>query len=700
MSVYKIKVSKISCSNCAMTITKGIKDKYPEADVRVSVVSNQVFVQTDQSLEQIKSVLKSVGYPADDDNQKSRLDLSKYDLPISVLLAIPLLYGMVAHIYVLTAFHFLISPAATLVFATVIQFYIGRRYYIGAYNSLKKKMLGMDFLVVFSTTVTYFYSLYLLIKYGGEEPVYFEVAAIIITVVLIGKTIESRVKDKTNDLVSKLTELTNDQVRVRDGSFKDINFTEIGTEYVVNPHEKINMDGVIIEGSTSVDEAMLTGESNFVSKTIGDEVTAGTLNQGSQIIVKTTKLAEDNYINQIINSVEEASLIDTKFQKIADKVATIFVPVILLLGLITLVATYIILGDFSIAFEHAMAVIVVSCPCSLGLATPTSIMVSNSISAKQGILYKGAKFFELADKLDVVAFDKTGTLTTGKMEVVKYQLPKQYEEMLYAVEIQSTHPISTALVNFLDVESTNLEPEVTQVPGLGIQATIGDDQIVIGSSSALSTAEDLDFVRKLEEQALTVSVIIVNDEFVGYYAMRDQIKDESKQVIKNLKELGIEPVLISGDNARVVEYVAKELDINKYYSKCKPEDKTEILKSIKEDGHMIGFVGDGINDSISLKYADVGISVSEGSDVATAASDVTLLKDDLNLVVEGIKISTLTRRNIKHNFVWAFSYNLVAIPLAAFGQLNMIWAAIFMGFSSIIVVLNALHLKREYAKRR
>lgn len=697
MNVYKIKVSKISCSNCALTITRGLTDAFSDAEVRVSVMTNMVFIKTEASLEAVQAVLKSIGYP-DDDEVENKINLRKYDLAISIALSIPLIYGMLVHIYGFNAFAFIVAPIPTLIFASIIQFYIGRRYYIGAYHSITKKMLGMDFLVVFSTTITYFFSLYLLIK--GHEQIYFDVAAIIITIVLVGKTIEDRMKEKTSDLLTKLTGLTNDQIKLEDGTIQDCNFVPVGSRYIVNPHEKINMDGFIVSGDTSVDEAMLTGESNFVTKLEGDEVVAGTINHGQQIIVETTKLAEENYINQIINSVEQAALIDTKYQRIADKIATIFVPLIILIGFITLIVTYFLTGDLTIALENALTVIVISCPCSLGLATPTSIMVSNSISAKLGILYKGATFFELADVLNVIAFDKTGTLTTGKMEVVEFKLDSEHHELLYAIESQSSHPISKAIVAHLGIDHSGLKVEVEQVPGLGLKARAGADQITIGNISVLTDAADIQAMQKLEAQALTVSVIIINEEFVGYYALRDKIKDESRAVIKNLQKLGIEPILISGDNPQVVEYVATELGIKKYYPKCSPEDKTEILKGLKAEGKMIGFVGDGINDSISLKYADVGISVCDGSDIANAASDVTLLEDDLNLVVEGIKLSKLTRRNIRHNFIWAFSYNVIAIPLAASGQLNVVWAAVFMGFSSIIVVLNALHLNREYQKRR
>ncbi len=696
MSIYKIKVSKISCSNCAATITKALSKELANTKVRVSVVANMVFVETESSLEDVYSILKSIGYPADEDIN-SKINLRKYDLPISIILSIPLLYGMIAHIYGITFLHIIITPWAQFIFATIIQFYIGRRYYIGAYNGLKKKVLGMDFLVIFSTTFSYLYSIYLLVRYNGHNEVYFEVAAIIITIVLIGKTIEENAKERTNELLNKLEELTPSRITLEDGTVAHPTFVEVGTRYLVKTNQKIEMDGILVSAIANLDESIISGESNSITKSVGDDVIGGTLNVGSNIIVETSKLAEDNYIYQIINKIEEASLIDTKFQKIADRVAMYFVPFIILIGILTFAITYYLNGDFTTSFEHAMAVIVISCPCSLGLATPTSIMVSNSISAKLGILYKGAKFFELANKINILAFDKTGTLTTGKMEVVELSLDEEYLQLLYTIESHSQHPISKAICNYLNLDADELI-EVIQIPGIGLSTTYQGSSYQVANKQILKDSQSIAMIEKLESKALTVTVVVKNGEMIGYYAMRDKIKDESKDVIANLNKLGIQPYLISGDNLQVVKYVAEELGINNYYAKCSPEQKVDILKQLKSDGSIIGFVGDGVNDSIGLKYADVGIGVSEGSDIATAASDVILLKDDLRLVIEGIKLSTLTHKNIIHNFIWAFSYNLIAIPLAATGRLNMIWAAIFMGFSSIIVVLNALNLKRKYRR--
>ncbi len=698
MNVYKIKIESISCSNCAKTITNALTKEFKDIKVRVSVVNKMVYVSTKYSISEVMEVLIKNGYPPVDNNKKES-KLKKYDLVISIVLALILLISMFVHIYQIKALSIFTNVVVILSSASILQFYIGMRYYKAAYVGIKNKVLGMDFLVVFSTTLTYFYSLYLLIVYSGEKMLYFEASGLIITIVLIGKKIEDLVKANTNELIDKLTNLTSDEITLVTGEIVDANFVDIGEVYIVNPGEKIPLDGVLLTSVTSIDESMLTGESVAVVKHALDEVYAGCINLGAQLEIKTNKLKEDNYINQIIESVEEASLIDTKYTRVADRVASIFVPIILLIALLTFIITYLLTNDFVISFEHATAVIVISCPCALGLATPTSIMVSNSISAELGILYKGSKFFELAEQLDILAFDKTATLTHGNLIVEQLSLSDEYQEYVYAAQSQINHPASKALVNYLDISHTNLKPHVNQVPGIGIIADFNHDRLSIGNKELLSNQDDINMITKLEKKALSVSVILYNDKFVGYYTMRDQIKDESSNVINTLKELSITPLLISGDNKDVVSDVANKLDIDDYYYKVSPNDKMNILKKYKTDDNIIGFVGDGINDSISLKYADIGFSVATSSDIAKAASDVTLLHDDLSLVIEAIKLSKKTKQNIKYNFMWAFSYNIVAIPLAAFGMLNMVWAAIFMGFSSIIVVVNALLFKRRYKRK-
>lgn len=694
MRVYKIKVDKISCSNCGKTITNALTKLSTETQVAVSVVNKMVFVETDVDYELITAKLSEIGYPAVDPNDKKVK--FNYDLYIAITLSAFLILSMVVHIYEIEALMIFTNNWLVLIAASILQFYIGRRYYKAAYSGVKNKVMGMDFLVVFSTTLTYFYSLYLLIMYHGEQQLYFESSGLIITIVLIGKTIEDRVNRQTNDLVDKLNDLVSDEVKLESGEIKDVNFVEIGSVYELNPQEKIPLDGIVISGSATIDESMLTGESKLITKQINEAVYAGCINSGTKIKIKTTKLKDDNYINQIINSVEDAALIDTKYQKMADKISSIFVPVILLISLVTYFVTYAFTNDVAISFQHALVVIVISCPCSLGLATPTSIMASNSISAKLGILYKGSKFFELAQNLNILAFDKTGTLTHGKMEIVDFVLDEKYHESLYVSELQSNHPISKAVVKYLDIKNPTLKPTVELIPGVGLSAIIGKDTFIVGNKSVLNDQKMLRLMDELESDAKTVSVILLNGEYIGHYALKDEIKSESYEVIASLQKNNITPVLISGDNEAVVYDVAQKLGITDYYFKSHPEDKMEILKKYKTDENIIGFVGDGINDSVSLKFADVGIAVSTSSDIAKSASDVTLLHDDLNLVIKAIELSKYTKKNITTNFIWAFSYNIIAIPLAMFGYVNMIWAAVFMGFSSIVVVLNALHFKNKY----
>ncbi len=702
MNIYKLKVANISCTNCAKTIENAIKKNWPAAEIRVNITTNLVIVKVNASAEDISAVLKSAGYPVvtEDNTKEMRM---KVELICGIILTIPLVLGMLHHLPVLSdviPVQFSNGYLQWLI-ATPIQFYLGRHFYKGAYFSLKQKILGMDFLVAFSSTIAYAYSVYLIVLNANMHATYFESSALVIVIVLIGKYIEECLKNKMTNVVDDLANLVNDQITLEDGSKVSVEFANIGTRFVVNANEVINMDGVIVAGETYVNEASLSGESIPVVKVTGSDVMAGTLNVGKTIVVITTKNAEDNVINEIINRVQEATLIDTKYTRIADKISGYFVPIVLIIALITFIITMAFTADFKTAFEHAITVVIISCPCSLGLATPTSIMVSNSISAKAGILYHGAKFFEMVEKIDALCFDKTGTLTTGHPTVHEFNIADEYHEDILAIEKQSTHPISQAIVKYLGDTQTNLKYDVEHVVGVGLVAKSKAREITIGNKSLVADKDNvLKIINKLEAMAMTVNVVLVDNKYAGYYTVSDELKPGIKVVIEKLKAKSIKVVMITGDNEMVAKSVADELKIEKYYASTMPEDKSKIVKQLQEQGHLVGFVGDGVNDSIALKTADVAISVENGNAIAIDASDVTLLKEDLDLIVTGIDISRLTRKNIKRNFIWAFSYNIVAIPLAAFGELNMIWAAIFMGFSSIIVLLNALHLHREYEKEK
>lgn len=695
MNNYKLKIENISCSNCAKTITTSLMKAYPNSEVRVNVASKLLFILTDASKEQVLQILEEINYPAaeNDDGKFQRRLQRKFRVGIAI--SIYFLIMMFLHInethFAMTQTNYIIQ----LVLASIVQFYVAQDFYKHAYSSIKSRSLGMDFLIVFSTTITYLFSIYLMLI---DKTPYFETSTLIITIILIGKFMEEKTKNQTSTLIDSLNELLNDEVRMLDGSSKAVQQVEVGTSYQVLANERILVDGVITKGSTFIDEAPLTGESKSVRKKVGDEVFAGTMNIDSNIVIETTKYFEDNYLYKIINSVESASMAEIKYQRIADRIAGYFVPAVIFIAAVTFILTYLFTSDAFIAFEHAMSVVVISCPCSLGLATPTSILVSNSISAQNGILYKGAKFFELVNKVDIMAFDKTGTLTTGNTEVEYVDLDEQWFKYLYAIESKSTHPISKAAAKYFFKYDQKYQADVKQIPGIGLEGNVDGLNIKIANKKILIDEVAIEQIKSVENQGYTVNVILVDDVYVGYYALIDFIREDARDLIMNLKQIGIEPALITGDNQSVAKKVAGELGIDKYFANCLPDEKATIIEQLQVGNKIVGFVGDGINDSVSLKVADIGISVASGSDITKSASDVLLLNDDLSLIVKAISISKLTKKNIKRSFIWAFSYNIIAVPLAAFGFLNMILAAIFMGFSSIVVVLNALHLKREYKK--
>ncbi len=700
MNTHKVKVNNISCSNCAKAITNAIVKHDSLAIVNVNINNNMVYVQTDLELDELKAILKASGYPLVKSKQNHSIH-NKIDLTIASIISIFLLLGMLNHFAFSQKYipDILANPYFQLTLATPIQFYIARRYYVGAYHSLKNKVLGMDFLVAFSTSITYAYSIYLIVNYNGLRPVYFEISALIITIVLIGKTIEERAKNKTTMLLDGLAKLTNTNITLENGEIIDRDFAKEDMHYVVLANEKISLDGVIVAGNTYVDESTFSGESKPLLKKVGDEVIGGSINVDSKIVIKITKDPADNMLNQIIQSVEEASLIDTKYQKIADKIASYFVPLVLLAALFTYILVLRQSGNSQMAFEHAISVIVISCPCSLGLATPTSIMVGNSLSASEGVLYKGSKFFEIADQIKVLCFDKTGTITTGKPEVCIFDVDKKYEPLIYAIESQSNHPISKAVCEYISPKQFDATIAIEQRLGVGLIAHINEDVIEIGNKKLLAEDDPIyPKIKELEMRAMAINVIIINGQAVGLYGVRDNVKKGIKTVIKKLRKRGIEPIMITGDNEIVAKAISDEVGIKTYYANTLPQDKGTIVESYKQDGKLVGFVGDGVNDSIALSIADLAISVKNGNDLAIKASDVTLMEDNLDLIITGLDISYLTRENIKRNFIWAFSYNLIAIPLAALGYLNMLLAAVAMGFSSIIVVLNALHLRQEYEK--
>ncbi len=714
-----LRVEGMTCAMCAKTIEKTF-EQMDDIKAEAIVSANKVIMTYDEqkySLEGIAKTIKSLGYMPVlkdnlEDNKKIRNQM-KIELIVSIVLSIPLLWAMFSHIQWTS---FIQSPSLftngyfQLTVAGLIQFGIGRRFYKGAYVSIKKKSLGMDILVVLGTTSAYLYSLYLLIQHeitmSSMHPVYyFEVSALIITMVLIGNFIEHIAKEKTEDALVDLINLGAKEARViRDGNEEMIDIEEVIVKdhVVVLANEKIPVDGKIISGQTHIDESMITGESMPVYKKANDFAVGGTINLQERIVIEATNLGEDALLSQIIASVEEASARKIPIQRTADRIASLFVPFVVAVAFLNFIVHFFLVGDgFTTSFTTTVAILVISCPCALGLATPTSILVGNGLAAKHQILYKGGEFFEIANKITAVAFDKTGTITKGSFEVTDYIGDLSYLDMIYSIERESTHPISKAVVLYAEEKNANLLPikqfEVLQ--GKGLRAMIDGKKVLIGSAKIIDDfeieiQEYQDIYNQLLEEAKTVNFLIVDCKIVAMYALRDEIKETSKETIAELKRRGITTYLVTGDNKGVAERIAFEVGIDHICCEVLPTEKAEIVEEIQKQNHLVAFVGDGINDAPALKQADIGIAMGGGTDIAIHSSDLTLMNSDLRLVIEAIDLSKATLTNIYQNFLWAFSYNLVAIPLAATGHLSMALAGAAMAFSSIMVVLNALRLKR------
>ncbi len=719
MTKKTIRVEGMTCAMCAKTIEHtfmGMQDISAEALVSANKVI-MTYDETRYTLDAIAKIIKGLGYTPIlkanlEDNVRIRIRM-RIELILSIILSVPLLWAMFSHIEITS---FIKSPTLfqngifQMILAGLIQFGIGRRFYKGAYTSIRKKSLGMDILVVLGTTSAYAYSLYLLYDqlFVNElmHPVYyFEVSALIITMVMIGNYIEHYAKEKTEDALVDLVNLGAKEARVRKSESEmmiPIDEVQVGDQVIVLANEKIPVDGRIVEGNSHIDESMITGESIPVYKCENDLVVGATMNLQETLVIEALSLGEDALLSQIIASVEAASARKIPIQRTADKIAGIFVPLVLFLTIINFVIHMNVLNDgFTYSFTTSIAILVISCPCALGLATPTSILVGNGLAAKNHILYKGGEFFEIANKITKIAFDKTGTITKGKFEVTDYIGDKSYLDHIYSIEKESNHPISQAITLYAKEHGAKLLEisDFEVMKGKGIRAKIENRKILIGSAKIIDDFEIRinqfrDQYMELMEAAKTVNFLVIDCEIVALYALRDEIKDSAKGTIQELKNRGIETYLITGDNKGVAKRIAYEVGIDHVICETLPNEKAEIISEIQKDGHVTAFVGDGINDAPALKQADLGIAMGAGTDIAINSSDLTLMSDDLELVIESIDLSKATLKNIYQNFLWAFSYNLIAIPLAATGHLSMALAGAAMAFSSIMVVLNALRLKR------
>jgi Cu+-exporting ATPase len=597
------------------------------------------------------------------------------------------------------------------IITTPIMIFGGKGFFVGAYQAIRQRVANMDLLIALGTSTAYLYSTFVIFFPGvlpvKESDVYFDVSAIIIAFVLLGKYMEEIIKKRSSAAIRKLLDLRPQTAMViRDGVETEIPAEQImlSESIVVRPGEKIPTDGSVTEGHSSVDEKMLTGESLPVEKKSGDEVIGGTINKVGSFKFKATRVGSDTTLNQIIKMVEEAQASTANIQRIADKVASYFVPAVISVAFFS-AAGWSLYGNYTSALLSFVAVLIIACPCALGIATPAALMVGVGKGAELGILIRGAEYLERAEKLNAVVFDKTGTLTKGEPEVtgiITFDL-REEDLLLYAATAEkgSEHPLAEAILRKAEMAGLSIpDAEAFEaIPGHGVRVKINGKEVLIGNrrlmkDKGVRIEEKEKVISGLEEKGNTVMLVAEDGQLRGMIAVADTLKENAEEVVKGLKSEGVQVIMLTGDNEKTARAIGAQVGIDRIIANVLPGDKAKIIKELQSEGKVVAMVGDGINDSPALAQSDIGIAIGSGSDVAKETGGIILVKDDLRDVIMSIKLSKATMRKIKQNLFWAFFYNTAAIPLAAFGLLNPIIAAAAMSISSLSVVTNSALLKR------
>ncbi|EOQ88604.1 copper-exporting ATPase [Leptospira yanagawae serovar Saopaulo str. Sao Paulo = ATCC 700523] len=716
----------MTCANCALRIEKGLSKLAGVSEVRVNFARESVFLRSDESVtvDSLLKTVESLGYSATEHDpnkqsetekkQKDHIRVLKIRFILSALFSLPLFYGMVTHFQFLSFLpmpHILMDRWIQMILATPVQFIIGFPFYQSAYRALRNGTANMDVLVVIGTTAAYGYSIF------GKD-LYFETSAVLITFILGGKWIEHMAKGKSSDGIKALLTLRPETATVQSNGV----WTEVPNEYLkqgdlvlVKALERFPMDGIVTEGESFADESMLTGESMPVEKKLGDKILGGTVNGNGSLVVKAMKVGNDTTLSHIIKSVEESLGTKAPIQRIADQISAYFVPVVIAISVLDFFVWYFLLapGEVNAAIETSIAILVIACPCALGLATPISLLVGTGRAAKRGVLFRSAEALESVSKINMIFFDKTGTLTEGKPKVTDVLATGISDEKraivfghVLAMEETSDHPLAKAILSFGKEKNYNsgnvgMVKTITS-PGGGIQTKLNGNIYFAGKQSFV---EENGFtipetIRSAVEGWIKEGVSLV---FVGIrgklegmivFRIEDQIRETSQKAIQELKHIGVEPILLTGDNSIAANKVAKLVGISSVYSGLLPEEKAKIMKQLKVANVHTAMVGDGINDAPALASADVGIAMGGGSDIAISTADVVLVNGDIQRIVDLIRIGKDTVLNIRQNFGWALGYNLLGIPIAASGLLAPWVSGAAMAFSSISVVFNALRMSR------
>jgi Cu+-exporting ATPase len=727
----EFQIEGMTCASCVNRIESVLSKANGILNSSVNLATEKAKVKYVEGVIDEEGIIKLIGkagYKASrpkadlkvEFNEKEKQLKSEFNkLLIAIILSLPLVVPMIFEPF---GYNFMLNGWLQLVLAIPVQFWLGARFYNAAWKAVLAKSGNMDLLVSLGTTAAFGLSLYHLFLYGehaghnGLGPLYFESAAVVITLVLLGKYLEKKAKQQTSAAIKALQSLRPDVARIKtNGKEVEVSIEEValGDIVVVRPGEKIPVDGTILVGSTQVDESFITGESLPVVKNTTDKVTGGSVNVDGLIEVQTTALGTETTLARIIRLVESAQSAKAPIQRMVDKVSAVFVPIVILIALLTIIGWGLYSHNWEQALINGVAVLVIACPCALGLATPTSIMVGTGLAAKAGILIKDAEALEVAHSVTVVAFDKTGTLTEGRPELAKILSngTSDYELVKIASSIQSgsEHPLAKAVLEKAKEMNLTFEAssDVKALAGRGLEGTVNGDKYLIGTKR-LMQEKNLDVglfsdaAFEFESSGYTVSYVAKEDSklVLGLLGFTDQVKASAFDTIKRLNELNIKTVMITGDNQGAAKKVAQLLGITEVRAEVLPQDKSRIIEELKSNGEIVAMVGDGINDAPALATAHVGIAMSTGTDVAMHTAGITLMRGNPLLIPDALDISRKTYRKIKQNLFWAFIYNIVGIPLAAFGLLSPVIAGAAMAFSSVSVVSNALILRNWKPKSK